>query len=67
MRGDGDGSMLEIVGVPLLCRRLEAGDGPRRMADQVMNAIDGLLPSIAHRRAAHDCEKGRTDPAGGDR
>jgi hypothetical protein len=67
VRGEGDGSMLDIVGVPLLCRRLEAGDGPRRMSDQVMNAIDGLLPSIAHRRAAHDCKKGLTDPAGGDR
>jgi HPr kinase/phosphorylase len=67
VRGEGDGSIVDIVGVPLPCRRLEAGDGPRRMSDQVMNAIDGLLPSIAHRRAAYDCKMGRTDPTGGDR
>jgi hypothetical protein len=64
---EGDSSMLDIVGVSLPCRRLEAGDDPRRMSDQVMNAIGGLLPSIAHRRAAHDCKKGWTDPAGGDK
>jgi len=64
--GEGDGSMLDIVGVPLLCRRLEAGDGPRRMSDQVMNAIGGLLPSMACREDARDC-KWRTNSAGGDR
>ena len=40
-----DRSIIEIVGVPVLCRRLEAGDGPRQMADQVMNAVDELLLS----------------------
>jgi HPr kinase/phosphorylase len=67
VREEENSSMLDIVGVSLLCRRLEAGDGPQRMSDQVMNAIDGLIPSIARRRVAHDCQKGPADQAGGDR
>ncbi len=44
-RADEDRSIIEVVGVPVPCRRLEAGDGPRQMADQVMNAVDELLLS----------------------
>ncbi len=47
--GDRDDSILEIAGIPLLCRRLETGAGPRQMADQVMNAVEELFPSFEHR------------------
>ncbi len=65
VRGDEGSSMIEIVGVPVLRRRLEAGEGPRQMADQVMNAIDELLLSGEHRHGTDDCGKRRTNRAGG--
>lgn len=49
VKGEGNDSILDIVGVRLLCRCLEVGDDPQRLSDQVMNAIDGLLPSMAYR------------------
>ena len=48
-RGDESRSTLEIMGIPLLCHRLEAGGGPRQMADQVMKAVDEILRSGEHR------------------
>jgi HPr kinase/phosphorylase len=63
--GAEDSSILEIVGVPILYRRLEACDGPRQMSDQVMYAIDELLLSGEHLHVTDDCGKRHTDRAGG--
>lgn len=65
VRADEGRSIIEVVGVPVLCRRLEAGDGPRQMADQVMNAVDELLLSGEHRHGTDDCGKRHTHRAGG--
>ena len=42
---DEESSIPEIMGVPVLCRRLEAGDGPRQMSEQVMKTVSELLLS----------------------
>jgi serine kinase of HPr protein (carbohydrate metabolism regulator) len=57
-RGDEGSSILEIMGIPVLCRRLEAGDGPRQMSDQVMKAVDELLLAVEHRRSLTAVESG---------
>jgi serine kinase of HPr protein (carbohydrate metabolism regulator) len=58
-------SIISIVEVPVPCRRLEAGDGPRRMADQVMNAVDELLLSGERRHGTDDFRKRSTNRAWG--
>lgn len=65
VRGDEGSSILDIVGISVPCRRLEAGNGPRQMSDQVMNVVDELLLSGEHRHVTDDCGKRRTNPAGG--
>ena len=62
-----ESSILEIMGIPVPCRRLEAGDGPRQMSEQVMKAVDELLLSAKHRWVINSCEKRRANPAGGNR
>jgi serine kinase of HPr protein (carbohydrate metabolism regulator) len=64
-RADEGRSMISIVGVPLPCRCLDAADGSRRMADQVMKAVDELLLSEEHRHGADDCRKRHTHRAWG--
>jgi HPr kinase/phosphorylase len=66
VRADEDRSMIEVVGVPVLCRRLEAGDGPQQMADQVMNAVDELLLSGDNRHGRATVESGIHIGLGGD-
>jgi HPr kinase/phosphorylase len=65
VRTDEGRSTIEIVGVPVPCRCLEAGDGPRQMAKQVMNAVDELLLSGEHRHDTDDCGKRHTHRARG--
>ena len=64
---DEERSIHEIMGLPVLSRRLEAGDDPRRMSDQVMTAVDELLLSAEHRQVVNGCENRRAYPAGGNR
>lgn len=65
-RGDEEEiSIREIMGIPVLSRRLEAGDDPRQMSDQVMTALDELLLSAEHRQVINGCDNRRAYPAGG--
>lgn len=63
--GDGEDSMLEIMGIPVLCRHLEAGDGPRQMSERVLTVLDELLLTAGDRRVISGCGERRAQPAGG--
>ncbi len=62
---DDEGSMHEIMGIRIPCRCLEAGDGPRRMSEQVLKAVEGFLPAAGHRQAVSGCGKRWAHPDGG--
>ncbi len=65
--GDEENSFLEIMGIPVPCRRFKAGDGPRQMSERVMKAVEELLLTAEQRRVVSGCEKQCAHPAGGNR
>lgn len=64
--GDDEDSMHEFMGVPVPCRRFEAGNSTRRMSEQVLETAEAFLLAAENRRTIGGGKR-RTHPAGGNR